>query len=88
MAAPPLPASVQRQQSPASNSASQPGSPATKSLLERRRVALLLDINLALLEDMNRLQAEGKGGAVSSQQATLMRNQGLPDKRSSEEYSQ
>ncbi|PNS17494.1 hypothetical protein CAC42_8037 [Sphaceloma murrayae] len=93
MAAPPLPASVQRQQSPQNSSASsisQPSSPqsSASALREKERVALLLDINLELLQEMNKLQAEGKGGAPSPQQAAAMKAQGLPDQIAADEYIQ
>ncbi|KAF2158036.1 hypothetical protein K461DRAFT_274282 [Myriangium duriaei CBS 260.36] len=93
MAAPPLPASVQRQHSPQSGSnpsVSQPSSPHSTSntALERERVGLLLEINTALLEEMNSLLAQGKGGAVNQQQAALLKSQGLPNKMAADEYVQ
>ncbi|KAF4549049.1 Hypothetical protein D9617_24g017640 [Elsinoe fawcettii] len=88
MAAPPLPASV-RQQSPNSNT-SQPSSPqsAAHAAREKERVTLLLDINLELLQEMNKLQAEGKGGAPTPQLAAAQKAQGGSDKLASDEYIQ
>ncbi|GAM86597.1 hypothetical protein ANO11243_046110 [Dothideomycetidae sp. 11243] len=93
MAAPPLPQSAQRQQSPhgGSNPAtSQPASPRTaaSSALEKERVALLLEVNLLLLEELNNLLSQGKGGAVDAQQVALLRQQGMPEKRAADEYIQ
>ncbi|PSK56785.1 hypothetical protein B9Z65_6409 [Elsinoe australis] len=91
MAAPPLPASV-RQHSPqtSNTSTSQPSSPqsAAHAGREKERVALLLDINLELLQEMNKLQANGKGGAPNPQQAAAMKAQGLSDKIAADEYIQ
>ncbi|KAF2218150.1 hypothetical protein BDZ85DRAFT_270871 [Elsinoe ampelina] len=90
MAAPPLPASV-RQQSPNSNtSTSQPSSPqsAAHAAREKERVAILLEINLELLQEMSKLQAEGKGGAPNAQQAAALKAQGGSDKLASDEYIQ
>ncbi|KAG8623163.1 hypothetical protein KVT40_008139 [Elsinoe batatas] len=90
MAAPPLPASI-RQQSPNSNtSTSQPSSPqsAAHAAREKERVAILLEINLELLQEMSKLQAEGKGGAPNAQQAAAPKEQGGSDKVASDEYIQ
>ncbi|MBE7180608.1 MAG: hypothetical protein INR71_05240, partial [Terriglobus roseus] len=84
MAAPPLP---QTPSAPAVASPQTPLSPATQTR-EQQRVALLLDINVDLLQEVNRLQSEGKGGALSAQQQTQLKSQGLPDTLASEEYIQ
>jgi len=83
MPPPPLPTTSHRQ-------ASQPQSPtiSTNSARESERTALLLDINLALLEEMNRLQGLGQGGAVNQNQIAMMKSQGLPEKFASEDYQQ
>ena len=75
MAAPPLPQTPSNQQlqtnsanAVAAHSPSTPQSPGS-SHRERERVALILTINVELLTEVNRLQKEEKGGAISPQQA-------------------
>jgi hypothetical protein len=63
------------------------GSPVNTSQ-EKERISLLLEINLELLQEMHRLQAEGKGGATSPQAAAHLKREGLPDALASEEYTQ
>ncbi|KAI4796696.1 hypothetical protein E4T44_12187 [Aureobasidium sp. EXF-8845] len=63
------------------------GSPVNMSQ-EKERISLLLEINLELLQEMHRLQAEGKGGATSPQAAAHLKREGLPDALASEEYTQ
>jgi len=91
MAAPAIPRGSQ-QQSPrtSTNSSSQPQSPLTPTAnpREKERISLLLDINVELLQEISTLQAQGKGGAQTPQQAEMFRKQGLPDKMASEEYIQ
>ena len=55
---------------------------------EKERILLLLEINLELLQEMHRLQAQGKGGATSPQAAAHLKKEGLPDASASEEYNQ
>lgn len=55
---------------------------------EKERIALLLDINVELLQEMHRLQALGKGGATSPEAAVHLKKQGLPDTLASDEYTQ
>lgn len=72
---------------------SQPQSPqsaqsAANYTRERERLALLLEINVELLHEINKLQSQGQGGATNPQQAVLFRAQGMPDKMASEDYLQ
>jgi hypothetical protein len=55
---------------------------------EKERMALLLDINVELLQEMHKLQAQGKGGALNAQAAAHLKSQGMPDVLASEEYNQ
>lgn len=55
---------------------------------EKERIALLLDINVLLLQEMHKLQAQGKGGATSPEAAAHLKRQGLPDALASDEYTQ
>ncbi|KAK0263853.1 hypothetical protein LTS09_002204 [Friedmanniomyces endolithicus] len=95
MAAPPLPRSPANQQAAAASqqgSASPsahptPQSPGSHSR-EQQRVALLLDINTDMLHEVNRLQAEGKGGATTPQIQAQMKAAGQPADLASEEYTQ
>ncbi|KAK0807039.1 hypothetical protein LTR91_010022 [Friedmanniomyces endolithicus] len=95
MAAPPLPRSPANQQAAAASqqgSASPsahptPQSPGSHSR-EQQRVALLLDINTVMLHEVNRLQAEGKGGATTPQIQAQMKAAGQPADLASEEYTQ
>ncbi|GAB7351647.1 hypothetical protein MBLNU459_g2252t2 [Dothideomycetes sp. NU459] len=69
---------------------SQPLSPQSQAsqAREKERIALLLEINVELLQEMHTLQSQGKGGAQSQEAAALLKKQGLPDKLASEEYIQ
>lgn len=102
MAAPPLPQTPtsqqpQQQQAAAAannpnnnntlNSPRSPQSPGSRSR-EQQRINLLFEINVELLQEVNRLQGEGLGGAISPQQFELLRKQGKGDKMASEEYIQ
>ena len=55
---------------------------------EKERISLLLEINLELLQEMHKLQAQGKGGATSPQAAAHLKKEGLSDALASEEYTQ
>ncbi|TKA67916.1 hypothetical protein B0A55_09719 [Friedmanniomyces simplex] len=99
MAAPPLPKSPanpqqqqQQQQQAAAQSASPsspqtPQSPGSQSR-EQQRVALVLEINTDMLQEVNRLQTEGKGGATTPQIQAQMKAAGQPAELASEEYIQ
>nr|OQO18387.1 hypothetical protein B0A51_13718 [Rachicladosporium sp. CCFEE 5018] len=84
MAAPPLP------HTPGANSSHSPRTPQSPSsqALEHRRIDLLLDINLDLLQEINSLQAQGKGGATSPHHQAQLRAGGLSDAMAAEEYVQ
>jgi len=62
-----------------------PGSPGSGTI-EHQRAALLLDINLSLLQEVSALQAAGKGGATSPQQAAQLIAQGQPGDLAAPEY--
>ncbi|KAK3069319.1 hypothetical protein LTR53_012422 [Teratosphaeriaceae sp. CCFEE 6253] len=91
MAAPPLPQSPATQQPGVQNASSPsprtPLSPGSQSR-EQQRVALLLDINLEMLQEVNRLQLQGKGGATSPQIQAQLKAAGQPADLASEEYIQ
>ncbi|KAG9951051.1 hypothetical protein KCU85_g3083, partial [Aureobasidium melanogenum] len=82
------------QQSPMAAPQSRPihspsaGASPVNTLQEKERISLLLEINLELLQEMHRLQAQGKGGATSPQAAAHLKKEGLPDALASEEYTQ
>ncbi|KAH0170197.1 hypothetical protein KCU67_g2741, partial [Aureobasidium melanogenum] len=82
------------QQSPMAAPQSRPihspsaGASPVKMLQEKERISLLLEINLELLQEMHRLQAQGKGGATSPQAAAHFKKEGLPDALASDEYTQ
>ncbi|EME42411.1 hypothetical protein DOTSEDRAFT_73295 [Dothistroma septosporum NZE10] len=88
MVAPPLPQTPgslpQGAVSPFPRSSLSPGSQSR----DDERVALLFEINVELLQEVNRLQTEGHGGAISPQQLMQLRSEGKPDKMASEEYIQ
>ncbi|KXL49273.1 hypothetical protein M433DRAFT_141629 [Acidomyces richmondensis BFW] len=54
--------------------------------IEQQRAALLLDINISLLQEVNALQAAGKGGATSPQQAAQLIAQGQSGDLAAPEY--
>ncbi|KAF2211217.1 hypothetical protein CERZMDRAFT_98534 [Cercospora zeae-maydis SCOH1-5] len=88
MAAPPLPNTPNSaNNSNAAPSPISPQSPGAKSR-EQQRIDVLFDINVELLQEVNKLQNEGKGGAISPQQVQQAREQGKPDTMASEEYIQ
>lgn len=64
-----------------------PQSPAAQAR-EKERIALLLDINSELLQEMQNLQTQGKGGAPTPEHAALMKKQGLSAQMASDEYIQ
>ncbi|CAD0109454.1 unnamed protein product [Aureobasidium uvarum] len=82
------------QQSPMAAPQSRPihspshGASPVNPLQEKERISLLLEINLELLQEMHRLQAQGKGGATSPQAAAHLKKEGLPDALASDEYTQ
>lgn len=90
MAAPPLPQTPintkQFNAQPTSNPPT-PQSPAS-STLEQSRIAALFEINLELFQEMNRLQVDGKGGALNPQYQAQMRQHNLDDKMATDEYIQ
>lgn len=90
MAAPPLPQTPGNQQAPVNNTAPSPISPQSPGSQhrEQQRISLLFEVNVELLQEVNRLQAEGHGGAISPQQLMQLRNEGKPDKMASDEYIQ
>lgn len=97
MAVPPTNVGQQQQQQPpqsgpksaisshATQSPTSPQSPGTQNR-EQQRVALLLEINNELLQEIDRLQADGQGGVFSQQQLQQLRSEGLPEKHPSELY--
>nr|POE84543.1 hypothetical protein CFP56_78629 [Quercus suber] len=92
MAAPPLPLPPSTQTQPAGTSTAgssprPPLSPHSQNR-EQERISLLLGINVDLLQEVNRLQAEGRGGATSAQQQLQLKQQGQPDNMASDEYIQ
>lgn len=63
-----------------------PRSPASDAR-EKERLELLLEINLELLQEMQKLQGQGKGGASPSH-AQLLKDQGQTAQMASEEFIQ
>ena len=51
-------------------------------------MTLLLDINTELFQEVNKLQAEGKGGALNPQQLAQMQEKGQQIELASDEYLQ
>ena len=51
-------------------------------------MTLLLDINVELLQELHRLQAQGSGGAFSQEAAAVLKRHGLQDTLASDEYTQ
>ncbi|SMR53553.1 unnamed protein product [Zymoseptoria tritici ST99CH_3D1] len=90
MAAPPLPPNTPASSHGASNSISAPSpkSPQSPAIREQQRIELVLEINNELLQEIDRLQKDGQGGAVDQAQLQHMRNEGLPEKWASESYTQ
>lgn len=69
---------------------SQPHSPSSSidNAREKDRLELLLDINNELLQEMDKLQAEGKGAAPTPAQVQLLKEQGLHAQTGSDEFVQ
>ncbi|KAK5714419.1 hypothetical protein LTR15_010601 [Elasticomyces elasticus] len=90
MAAPPLPQSPANQQAASQSISSSPTTPLSPGSQnrEQQRVTLLLEINVIMLEEVNRLQMEGKGGAISPQIQAQMRDKGQNADLASEDYIQ
>ncbi|KAK4893723.1 hypothetical protein LTR27_007970 [Elasticomyces elasticus] len=90
MAAPPLPQSPANQQATSQSKSSSPTTPLSPGSQnrEQQRVTLLLEINVIMLEEVNRLQMEGKGGAISPQIQAQMREKGQNADLASEDYIQ
>ena len=92
MAAPPLPPHTpgSMQQALTNSVTASPGTPQTPDSLNREqlRIALLLDINADLIQEVSRLQLAGKGGAANAQQQALLRAQGQQMELAAEEYTQ
>ncbi|KAK4929321.1 hypothetical protein LTR49_003924, partial [Elasticomyces elasticus] len=90
MAAPPLPQSPANQQAASQSASSSPTTPLSPGSQnrEQQRVTLLLEINVIMLEEVNRLQMEGKGGAISPQIQAQMREKGQNADLASENYIQ
>lgn len=69
----------------AAQSSRLPQSPGAQNR-EQQRIALLLEINNELLQEIDRLQAEGQGGATNQQQLQQQRSEGQPEKLASDLY--
>lgn len=76
-------------QTPA-RSQSQPQSPRSPANVarEKERLELLLDINSDLLQEMQNLQAQGKGGAPTPEIQAILKKQGHNVQLGSEEFIQ
>ncbi|KAK3617102.1 hypothetical protein LTR56_025508, partial [Elasticomyces elasticus] len=81
------PANQQAASQSTSSSPTTPLSPGSQNR-EQQRVTLLLEINVIMLEEVNRLQMEGKGGAISPQIQAQMRDKGQNADLASEDYIQ
>ncbi len=93
MAAPQLPNSPAKQQSADNSTNASIASPATPQspgsrTLEQQRVVLLLSINSDLLDEANRLQAQGSGGATSEKHQQMLQQTGQDGKYATPEYMQ
>ncbi|KAF2772669.1 hypothetical protein EJ03DRAFT_324659 [Teratosphaeria nubilosa] len=89
MAAPPfLPQSPATSSHAAGNAASTPSTPRSPGTRQReqQRMDLLMEINVELLQEVSKLQAEGKGGATTPQHAAQLKQQGQPSDLASQEY--
>lgn len=92
MAVPPNTLGQQPQSDPksavSSHAAQSPTSPLSPGAQnrEQQRIALLLEINNELLQEIDRLQADGQGGASNQQQLQQQRTDGQPEKLASELY--
>lgn len=84
----PSPARPNSGHATSANLSPQPASPGASQAREKERLALLLDINVELLQEINKLQAQGQGGAMNPQQAALYKANGQSDKMASDLYIQ
>ncbi|KAK8206564.1 hypothetical protein M8818_004397 [Zalaria obscura] len=82
----PSPARPNSGHATSANLSPQPASPGASQAREKERLALLLDINVELLQEINKLQAQGQGGAMNPQQAALYKANGQSDKMASDLY--
>jgi hypothetical protein len=90
MAAPPLPqtpSAIQHAGANAAVSPQAPQSPGTQAR-EQKRVDMLLEINIELLQEINSLQAQGRGGAMNPQHQQQLRQLNMDDSMAAEEYIQ
>jgi hypothetical protein len=90
MAAPPLPQTpnaVQHAGASAAVSPQAPQSPGTQAR-EQKRVDMLLEINIDLLQEINSLQSQGRGGAMNPQHQLQLRQLNMDDSMAAEEYIQ
>lgn len=88
MAAPPLPQTpnaVAQAGATAAGSPQAPQSPGTQAR-EQKRVDMLLEINMELLQEINNLQAQGRGGAMNPQHQVQLRQLNMDDSMAAEEY--
>ncbi|EMC95748.1 hypothetical protein BAUCODRAFT_49756, partial [Baudoinia panamericana UAMH 10762] len=90
MAAPLLPQSPANRQQAAGVNAVSPNTPLTPGSQnrEQQRITLLLELNLEMLQEVNRLQADGKGGAINPQQQAQLKAADQPSGMASDEYIQ
>lgn len=85
MAAPPLPHTpVNNKQMSASPTPQSPNS----STLEQNRIHLLFEMNEEMMQEVVRLQAQGKGGATNPQLQVQMKAQNMDDRMATDEYIQ
>jgi hypothetical protein len=90
MAAPPLPQTPNAIQYAGASAAVSPQaqqSPGTQAR-EQKRVDMLLEINIELLQEINSLQAQGRGGAMNPQHQLQLRQLNMDDSMAAEEYIQ
>ena len=90
MAAPPLPQTPAAVQNPGTSAAASPNAPQSPGTQarEQKRVDLLLEINIELLQEINTLQAQGRGGAMNPQHQLQLRQLNMDDSMAAEEYIQ
>lgn len=90
MAAPPLPntpINTQQFTSLTTSTPTTPQSPTSQSL-ERSRIKLVLEINVDLLEEVAKLQVQGKGGATNPQHQAQLKALNKNDKMAADEFTQ
>lgn len=86
---PPLPQTPSSHQQPSNSDAvPSPGTPLSPGAQskDQQRIDLLFEINVELLQEVNRLQNEGEGGAISAQQVEQLNRQGKPATMASDKY--